>query len=59
MSIAEIFRLDYNLHARIYKWATLLKQSTNGKVAMGKKGSEINKTDKIKLKECKPKNIEI
>lgn len=37
ISIAEIFRLDYNLHVRIYKWATSLKQSTNSKTAMEKK----------------------
>lgn len=60
INIAEKFRLDYNLHAKTYKWATSLKQSTNGKKAMkkkNKKSSEVNKTDKIKLKECKPKII--
>lgn len=37
MSIVEIFRLDYNLHARTYKWTTSLKQNKNGKKAKEKK----------------------
>lgn len=48
ISIAEIFRLDYSLHARIYRWATSLKQSTSSKTAMGKKKVvKLKKTDKI------------